>query len=243
MQGKAVVELLSLLSVEPGGWGRALAQGLSVTLSLALATLPFGLAAGLGLALAINGRRRWLARGATVFATTFRALPELLTLFIIYYGAQMLISAAMARLGVPGQFELSAFVAGMIALGIVFASFASEIFVAAIRAVPLGQHEAAAALGLSGRAAFRDVVWPQVFRFALPGLGNLWFVLLKDTSLVSIIALSDLMRQTNLAVANTKEPLFFYAVTCAIYLVISLISGGFVSMLERRAARGTVGAR
>ncbi len=193
------------------------------------------------------GSARWMidcaAGSAKVFATAFRALPELLTLFIIYYGAQLGLTAALRAVGYEGDFVLSAFAAGMVALGIVYAAFASEIRVAAMRAVPLGQHEAAAALGLSPRAAFFDVIWPQVFRLALPGLGNLWFVLLKDTSLVSVIALADLMRQTNLAVANTKEPLFFYSVTCAIYLLVSLLTGQIVNALETRAARGLSGAR
>lgn len=100
------------------------------------------------------------------------ALPELLTLFIIYYGGQMVLTAAAAAIGFDMKIGLSAFLAGMIALGIVFAAFTSEIFVAALRAVPKGQHEAAAALGLSDRHAFLEVVWPQVFRLALPRLSR-----------------------------------------------------------------------
>lgn len=213
-------------------------DGMWLTIRLALATLPFGLMLGLGLALLINGKNRWLARFATVFATTFRALPELLTLFIIYYGGGMLIQWAwLSIFGTPFG-ELSGFVAGMIALGIVFSAFASEIFVAALRAIPAGQHEAAASLGLSRARTFISIIAPQLWRLSLPGLGNLWFVLLKDTSLVSIISLADLMRQTQLAVANTKEPLFFYAVTCLIYLVISIVSSSIVAVLEVRSNRG-----
>ncbi|NTA40632.1 ABC transporter permease subunit [Agrobacterium salinitolerans] len=237
------MDLLHLLSLGPEGWGGPLLEGLSLTIRLALATLPFGLLLGLGLALLINGKRKWLAGVATVFATTFRALPELLTLFIIYYGGGMILqSVSQLLFGVPFG-EFSGFLAGMIALGIVFASFASETFVAALRSIPRGQHEAAAALGLSRWRTFASVIGPQLWRLALPGLGNLWFVLLKDTSLVSIISLADLMRQTNLAVANTKEPLFFYAVACLIYLVASMISSSVVGLLEARSNRGILGGR
>ncbi|MBM7045668.1 ABC transporter permease subunit [Rhizobium lusitanum] len=237
------MDLLRLLSFGPDGWGQQLVDGLWLTIRLALATLPFGLLLGLGLALLINGNRKWLAGAATVFATTFRALPELLTLFIIYYGGGALLQTVSQFLfGTPFG-EFSGFLAGMIALGIVFASFASETFVAAMRAIPKGQHEAAAALGLSRWRTFSSVIGPQLFRLALPGLGNLWFVLLKDTSLVSIISLTDLMRQTNLAVANTKEPLFFYAVACLIYLVVSMVSSGVVGVLESRSNRGIAGGR
>ncbi|RUM20478.1 ABC transporter permease subunit [Rhizobium vallis] len=232
------MELLDLLSFRPEGWGQSLLDGVWLTIRLALATLPFGLLLGLGLALLINGKNRWLARLATLFATTFRALPELLTLFIIYYGGGMFIQWAWLSLfGTPFG-ELSGFIAGMIALGIVFSAFASEIFVAAMRAIPVGQHEAAASLGLSRARTFISIIAPQLWRLSLPGLGNLWFVLLKDTSLVSIISLADLMRQTQLAVANTKEPLFFYAVACLIYLVISMISSSIVGLLEVRSNRG-----
>jgi len=225
------------------GWGAALADGLWLTVRLAVATLPFGLLLGLVLALAINGRRRWLARMATVFATVFRALPELLTLFIIYYGGGALLQTlSRALFGQPFG-EFSAFLAGMLALGIVFASFASETFVAALRAIARGQHEAAAALGLSRWRTAVTVIAPQFWRLALPGVGNLWFVLLKDTSLVAIISLPDLMRSSYLAAANTKEPLFFYALACGAYLVISLLSSTALSRLERRVNRGMAGAR
>lgn len=236
------MDLLKLLSFGPDGWGQALLDGLWLTIRLALATLPLGLALGLALAVLMIGRNRLLAKAATVFTMVFRALPELLTLFIIYYGGQILLESITSRL-FGGTVEINGFLAGMIALGIVFASFSSEIFVAGLRAIPQGQHEAAAALGLSRTRTFVSVTLPQLWRLVLPGLGNLWFVLLKDTSLVSIISLADLMRQTQLAVANTKEPLFFYAVTCLIYLTVSVASSAVVSALEARSNRGIAGGR
>lgn len=237
------MELLELLSFGPNGWGRQLAEGAWLTIRLALATLPVGLALGLVLALCIIGNNPWLNRGAVIFGTVFRALPELLTIFMIYYGGQILLQSLIG-LVMPGQpIEINGFVAGLLALAIVFGAFASEIFVAGLRAIPRGQIEAAQSLGLSRAATFTSVIAPQLWRLTLPGLGNLWFVLLKDTALVSVIALSDLMRQTNLAVANTKEPLFFYAVTCLIYLALSLLSGAAVSTLERRSNVAYRGAR
>jgi len=237
------MERLQLLSLGDNGWGAALLDGLWLTLRLAVATLPFGLLLGLALALVINGRRRALARAATAFTMVFRALPELLTLFIIYYGGGALLQT-LSRVVFGQPFgEFSAFVAGMLALGVVFGSFASETFVAALRAIPAGQYEAAATLGLSRWRTAVSVIAPQFWRLALPGAGNLWFVLLKDTSLVSVISLADLMRQTHVAVANTKEPLFFYAVACGAYLVVSLASSAALNRLERRANRGMIEVR
>jgi len=82
------------------------------------------------------------------------------------------------------------------------------------------------------------VILPQLARLALPGIGNLWLVLLKETSLVSVIALADLLRQTNIAVGATKEPFFFYGVACLVYLVMSLISAWGLAIVERRLGRG-----
>ncbi|MEM0906231.1 MAG: ABC transporter permease subunit, partial [Pseudomonadota bacterium] len=117
------------------------------------------------------------------------------------------------------------------------ASFASEVFMAALGAIHRGQHEAASALGLSRWAALRTIIIPQVIRYALPGLGNLWLVLLKDTALVSVIALPDLLRRTFIAVGATKEPFFFFFVAIIIYFAISLISMGIFALLEKRYER------
>ncbi|OSR64374.1 Arginine ABC transporter permease protein ArtQ [Pseudomonas syringae pv. actinidiae] len=134
-------------------------------------------------------------------------------------------------------FQVNGFFSGMLALGLVFGSFSSEVFLTAIQAIARGQSEAGYALGLSKLDRFRFVIAPQLLRIALPGLGNLWLVLLKETSLLSVISLSDLMRQTYLAVSNTKEPFFFYALTCGIYLLFSVLSGQVLSKMEKRANR------
>ncbi|MCB1474853.1 MAG: ABC transporter permease [Rhodobiaceae bacterium] len=232
-------ELIELLSFGPGGWGDELATGLWLTIRLALATLPFGLAIGFIIALARNSSEPSLVAAGNVFTTIFRGLPELLTLFIVYYGGQMLISAVMKLFG-GGYVEISGFLAGMIALGLVFAAYASEVFLGALKGIGHGQHEAAAALGLRRVTAMRLVILPQLIRLALPGLSNLWLVLLKDTSLVSVIALEDLLRKTNIAVGATKEPFFFYMTACLIYLTMSLISSLGVARADKWASRGEV---
>jgi polar amino acid transport system permease protein len=125
----------------------------------------------------------------------------------------------------------------------VFAAFSSEIWLAAFKTLPKGQLEACSALGLSKRTGFFKVVLPQLTRIALPGLSNNWLSLLKDTSLVSTISLVDLMRQTNLAVSVTKEPMFFYGVACLGYLLFSAVSGRVFAFIERRSSRHLQGAR
>lgn len=248
------MDLLDHLAWGPQGWGDEIAAGTWLTIRLALATLPFGLVLGFLIALARNTSARTpayiaLRAFANAYTTVFRGLPELLTLFIIYYGGQVLLQN-LANLSVlllnwlSGlhievlYVELNGFVAGMIALGLVFSAFASEVFLAALRAVSHGQVEAAYALGLNRLQTLHLVIVPQLWRYALPGISNLWLVLLKDTSLVSVIALSDLLRQTNVAVGNTKEPFFFYLLACLIYLTMSIISSFGLQAIETWSYRG-----
>lgn len=227
-------ELLRLLSFGPDGWGDEIASGAWLTIRLALATLPFGIALGFVAALARNSYRPALRIAGVIFGTLFRALPELLTLLLVYYGGQALLS------GIAGTaIEVSAFVAGIVALGLVFSAYASEVFLGALRAISRGQYEAGYALGLRPFTVLRLIILPQLVRLALPGLANLWLVLLKDTSLVSVIALNDLLRETSVAVRATKEPFFFYLVACLVYLAMSMISSVGTARIERWSERGT----
>ena len=226
-------EQFSLLSFASGGWGAALLAGALVTIALALSCVPIGLPLGLGVALAARSKKRWPRAMATVFSTVFRGLPELLTLLIIYYGCQIAAQKILGAMGYEGQVEINTFVAAMIAFSLVFAAFSSEIWLGAFKTIPKGQFEACAALGLSKATTFRKVILPQLARIALPGLSNNWLSLLKDTSLVSTISLVDLMRQTNLAVSVTKDPMLFYTVACFIYLFFSAISGRLFAFMER----------
>lgn len=236
---------LALLSFGPTGWGDELVSGVWLTIRLALATLPLGLALGLGVAL-MRDSGSWAARAVgEAFSTVFRGLPELLTIFLVYFGAPRLVNHLVAlaeqALGRPPSgyvAEIDAFLAGMLALSLVLGAFASEIFLGALRGVPKAQREAAQSLGMSPASAFRLVILPQVVRLALPGLGNSWTTLLKDTSLVSVIALPDLMRETNLAALTTRQHLLFYAVACLIYLALSSLSARIFERFEASAGRG-----
>jgi polar amino acid transport system permease protein len=233
-------DLIGLLSYGPTGWGDELLSGAWLTVRLALATLPVGLALGFFVALAKRSRRMLVRGFGEAFSTVFRGLPELLTLFIVFYGGQMLLQRGL-QLVTDTNVEVPAFLAGMIALGLVFAAYASEVFSAAFNGIPSGQWEGAASLGLHRGQTMRLVIAPQLLRLALPGLANLWLVLLKDTALVSVIALNDLLRMTSVAVGNTKEPFFFYFVACMMYLVLSIISSFGITALERWSERGDRG--
>ncbi|MDR4306509.1 ABC transporter permease subunit [Chelatococcus sambhunathii] len=246
-----MTELLAPLAFGPSGWGDELIAGAWLTLRLALATLPIGLAIGLGVALMRHGDSRILRPLGELYGAVFRGLPELLTIFIVYFGAPRLathlLAFAEAALGLPPsgtQVQIDGFMAGVLALALVLGAFSSEVFLGAIRSVPESQREAADALGMSRAQAFRLVILPQVMRLAFPGLANNWMTLLKDTSLVSVIALPELMRQANLAALATRQPFLFYLAACLLYLAMSVASERLRLRIEPAASpRGAEPAR
>ena len=142
--------------------------------------------------------------------------------------------------GVGGEsyIEIKPFIAGTFTLAFVFGAYATEVFRGAILAVPKGQIEAAYAVGMGRLQMFRRVMLPQVWRFALPGLGNLWLVLLKDTSLISVINLNELMYNSKAAAGAMREPFKFYLIAALIYLAFTIVSMIVLQYSERRAQRG-----
>ncbi|UTV30417.1 ABC transporter permease [Photobacterium atrarenae] len=227
------------LSFGQHGWGDELLSGLGITLGLALVTLPIGLVLGFTVAAASVSGKPIARMIATFFTTTIRGIPELLTLFMIYHGAGMLINSALKWLNPEAAFfELSPFVAGTIALSLVFAGYAGEVLRGAWNALDHGQKEAGLAIGLSRNQIFFRIELPQLIRLALPGLGNLWINLVKDTALVSVIALNDLMRMANVAVGATRKPFVFFLAVCLIYWLICLFFEWCLGRIEQRANRG-----
>lgn len=231
-------EFLSLLSLGETGWGAALLKGALLTVTLAFVTFPFGISLGFLLALAQRSHTAAVRNASLIFTWTFKGLPELLTLFLVFYGVQIGLRHLLGIIAPGFMIEIPPFLAGVVALGVVNASYACEVWLASFSTVPQGQYAAAAALGLSRRQTMRLVVFPQLLKVALPGLGNLWMVLLKDTSLVSVISLAELMRMTQTAAGTTKQYFLFYITAFVIYLLISALSGEGFAYLERRSARG-----
>jgi len=234
---------METLGFGANGWGGQLLAGTLLTIELALTTLPFGFALGLGLALMKNARSKLLRAIGEGFTTAFRGLPELLTLLLIYYGSSIAIRTVGEWMGYSVNLELSPFIAGVIALGAVFAAYSSEVLLGALRGIDRGQIEAGLSLGLRPFPLFLKVIFPQLLRPALPGLGNCWLALLKETSLVSVIALDDILRQAYLASGQTKQPFLFYAAACTIYLLLTMLSSTVLIALERYANRGWGHAR
>lgn len=220
------------------GFGDQLLQGLGITVQLAVASLIVGLILGLLGASAKLSSVRILQAIANAYTTIIRGIPELLTVLIIYFGATTVLMAIASLFGYDEYIEIGPFAAGVTALGLTFGAYATEVFRGALQAIPKGQHEAAVALGMGPARKFYRIILPQVWRMALPGLGNLFLVLLKDTALVSVVGLEDIMRKANIAVSSTKEPFLFYTAAAFMYLGLTIVSMVFVHWLEKRASRG-----
>ncbi|WP_332066194.1 ABC transporter permease [Bartonella sp. CB189] len=233
-----MIENLALLSFSNGGWGVVILYSAGMTLSLALCCGLLGLPLGLLAAVMIRSNSKIAKRAAILFSSIFRGLPELLTLFLVYYGLQNVIQTILDYFSIEITFSINAFIAGVLAFSMVFAAFSCEVWLGAFNIFDKGQYEAAKVLGLSRSTTFFRIIFPQLIRHALPGLSNNWLTLLKDTSLVSTISLVDLMRQTNLAVAATNEPMLFYLVACLLYLLFSTFFSALLRHLERCTQAG-----
>jgi len=227
----------TLVGFGPNGWGDDIAAGVVVTVLLALATLPIGLVVGFLLALAKQSEDPALRLSANIYTTIFRGLPELLTLFLVYFGVNSALKSFTDATGLP-EIALSSFVSGMVALGLVFSAFASEVFLSAFRAIPRGQREGAAALGFRRSRIMLLIILPQLIRIALPGLANLWMNLLKDTALVSVIGLADILRQSGIAARVSREPFLFFGVAIVLYLVLTMISSLAIDRIDQWTKRG-----
>ncbi|RNF34173.1 ABC transporter permease [Paracoccus methylarcula] len=231
--------MLELLSYGDTGWGDEILRGLAITIQLAIVTLPVGLCLGFMAAFASMSRYRALRALGFGYTTLMRGLPEILTLFVVYNGVGLLWNMLLKwwNPDAPGS-DFSPFWAGVVALGMVFGAFACEVLRGAFNSLDHGQAEAGRAIGMTRAKIFRRIQLPQLWRFALPGLGNLWINMLKDTALVSIIALNDLMRMTSVAVGVTKQPFTFYLLACLLYWAMCILSELVLARMEKHANRG-----
>ena len=215
------------------GFGAQLLQGAVVTLEVAGLSLVFGVVLGILGAAAKLSPQPWLRGPVTLFVNLVRGVPEFLILLIVYFSLPQFIAALTGS-----DIGISPLVGGVFALSLVFGAYASETFRGGFVAVPKGQLEAARAFGMPRTRIFARIHLPQAWRYALPGISNLWQTLLKDTSLVSVLGLEEIMRKAAIGAQVTKQPFNFYVAAALIYLTFTLLSGPAFAWLERRANRG-----
>lgn len=228
---------LSLLSLGDQGWGDELIKGAYLSISLSVTAYLIGLALGLLGAVAKVSKSRVANAIATLYTTVIRSVPDILVIFLIYYTATDALRSMFTMTGLQGDFKLNGFEAAALALGVVQGGYTTEVLRGAIIAVPRGQSEAAFAVGLKRWQTFFLVIVPQMFPLALPGLGNLWLVVLKESSLVSLIGLTELVLAGKMAAGATRHYLLFYCAVGVIFLIMSGISTMILHLIETKAYR------
>ena len=201
---------------------------LGVQLTLKVALVSMALAMILGLPIALSRMSPvWLVRTfASFYISVFRAIPLLVFILWVYYGVTL----------VTGL-NIEAFWSGVICLTLLYSAYLAEIYRSGLQAIDKGQREAALSTGLSRARAFARVIWPQAWRIIIPPLASTFVGVIKDSSLVGIIGVNELMRQSQIAVSLTFRPFELYTAAMVIYIILTLLVARFASFLELRAAR------
>ncbi|HEY3590063.1 MAG TPA: histidine ABC transporter permease HisQ [Buttiauxella sp.] len=219
------------------GFSEVIFKGALVTLELALSSVVLAVIIGLAGAGAKLSKNRPLAMLFEGYTTLIRGVPDLVLMLLIFYGLQMALNVLTDSIG-AAQFDIDPMVAGIITLGFIYGAYFTETFRGAFMAVPNGHIEAATAFGFTGSQTFRRILFPAMMRYALPGIGNNWQVILKATALVSLLGLEDVVKATQLAGKSTWQPFYFAIVAGIIYLFFTTVSNGVLLWLERRYSVG-----
>jgi His/Glu/Gln/Arg/opine family amino acid ABC transporter permease subunit len=221
------------------GYGWVFWAGTKITLLVGLSAAPLVLALGL---LGAWGKLAGnpIAQGiAGAYTTIVRGVPELVLILLVYYGITIVLQHLLSvATGGEVLVDIDPFTAGTLTLGVIYGAFTTEVFRGAFLALDRGQIEAARACGMSRTLALRRIMLPQVWRFAIPGLGNIWLLLIKATALMSIVQLPELMRMTDVAARAVKMPFTFYFGASIIYLLITIVSLLLFQRAEAWANRG-----
>lgn len=207
-------------------------NGTLTTISLAFCAALLGIVIGLLGALLESIKFKSLRYSLLSIIFLIRGLPELLVLFFMYFGMAALLSHLFGH-----YIDISPFIAGVIALGLIFGAYASQVFRGAFAAVDPAQIDAGLAIGFTRLQVIKRIHIPQAWRHAIPGLGNLWLGLIKDTAIVTLIGLSDLMNQAKIAASTTYQPFTFFLIAAMIYLFITSISQKIINIFTVRANR------
>jgi len=213
------------------GYGWMLWDGVQVTLAVAVTAMALALVCGMIGAWAKLSSNRIVHTTANIYTTVIRGIPELILILIVYYGMPTLIQDSLELYGIDYIIDINPFIAGFMTLGVIYGAFATEVFRGAYHAVDKGQIEAAKAVGMNRMLLAWRILLPQMWRFALPGLGNVWVVMIKATALISVIQLPELLRNSDIAARAVHAPFTFYFAASLYYLAIVTVS----MMLQRRA--------
>ena len=229
---------MELLAFGKTGWGDELFYATLMTLAVSITAMLIGFFFALIFTPLKLSKHKSLNIIGNFYTTVIRGVPELLVIYLFFFGGTGAVMYVASIFGYNEYIEINAFITGAFAIGIISGAYSTEVFRGAIQSIDKGQFEAANVLGLNKFGKFLKIILPQTLRLAIPNLSNVWQITLKDTSLISVTGLVEIMRQSYIAAGSTRDPLFFYSFAALLYLLLTFISMKLINKLEVKYSRG-----
>ena len=229
---------MELLAFGKTGWGDELFYATLMTVAVSVTAMLIGFLFALIFTPLKLSKYKTLNFVGNFYTTVIRGVPELLVIYLFFFGGSSAIMYVASIFGYFEYIEINAFTTGSLAIGIISGAYSTEVFRGAIQSIDKGQFEAAKVLGINKFGQFYKIILPQMLRLAIPNLSNVWQITLKDTSLISVTGLVEIMRQSYIAAGSTRDPLFFYSFAAVLYLLLTYISMKLINKLEVKYSRG-----
>ena len=229
---------MELLYFGDNGWGDELFIATLMTVAVSITAMFIGFLFALIFTPLKLSKYKILNLIGNFYTTVIRGVPELLVIYLFFFGGSGAVMYVASIFGYLEYIEINAFITGSFAIGIISGAYSTEVFRGAIQSIDKGQFEASKGLGFNKYINFFKVIMPQMLRLALPNLSNVWQITLKDTSLISVTGLVEIMRQSYIAAGSTRDPLLFYSFAAVLYLLLTFVSMKFLNRLEKNYSRG-----
>ena len=229
---------MDLLAFGNTGWGDELFLATLMTIAVSITAMIIGFCFALIFTPLKLSKNKLLNFIGNSYTTIIRGVPELLVIYLLFFGGSGAVMYVASIFGYNKYIEINAFLTGSFAIGIISGAYSTEVFRGAIQSIDKGQFEASKVLGLKKPVHFFKVIMPQMLRLAVPNLSNVWQITLKDTSLISVTGLVEIMRQSYIAAGSTRDPLFFYSFAAVLYLLLTFLSMKLINKLEIKYRRG-----
>ena len=229
---------MELLLFGETGWGDELLIATLMTLAVSITAMLIGFVFALIFTPLKLSKNKFLNLIANFYTTVIRGVPELLVIYLFFFGGSSAIMFVASIFGYNDYIEINAFLTGAFSIGIISGAYSTEVFRGAIQSIDKGQFEASNVLGFNKVTRFFKIILPQMLRLSIPNLSNVWQITLKDTSLISVTGLVEIMRQSYIAAGSTRDPLLFYTVAAILYLMLTFLSMKFINKMEIKYNRG-----
>ena len=229
---------MELLSFGKTGWGDELLIATMMTIAVSITAMFIGFLFALIFTPLKLSKSKFLNLIGNSYTTVIRGVPELLVIYLFFFGGSGAVMYVASIFGYNEYIEINAFITGSFAIGIISGAYSTEVFRGAIQSIDKGQFEASKVLGIKKHIQFYKIILPQMLRLAIPNLSNVWQITLKDTSLISVTGLVEIMRQSYIAAGSTRDPLFFYSFAAVLYLLLTYLSMKLINKLEVKYSRG-----